>query len=73
MKLMFQMLRALRYSSAESRRVSRSGLKLIEKVLKAEHVDFHNGLEKQTVITKDGRDITDIVEKAVAWLTENSF
>ena len=42
-------------------------------IAEAEHVDFHNGLEKQTVITKDGRDITDIVEKAVAWLTENSF
>lgn len=39
----------------------------------AEHVDFHNGLEKQQVITADGRDITQIVEKAVAWLTENSF
>ena len=42
-------------------------------IAEAEHVDFHNGLEKQTVITKDGSDITDIVEKAVAWLTENSF
>lgn len=42
-------------------------------IAEAEHVDFHNGLEKQTVITKDGRDISDIVEKAVAWLTENSF
>ena len=39
----------------------------------AEHVDFHNGLEKQTVIAPDGTDITEIVEKAVAWLTENSF
>ena len=39
----------------------------------AEHVDFHNGLEKQQVVTADGRDITQIVEKAVAWLTENSF
>lgn len=39
----------------------------------AEHVDFRNGLEKQTVITADGRDITALVEKAVAWLTENSF
>ena len=39
----------------------------------AEHVDFHNGLEKQSVVTADGRDITDMVEKAVAWLTEHSF
>ena len=38
-----------------------------------EHVDFHAGLEKQKVITADGRDITETVEKAVAWLTENSF
>lgn len=38
-----------------------------------EHVDFHNGLEKQTVLAPDGRDITEAVEKAVAWLTENSF
>ena len=42
-------------------------------VAEAEYVDFHNGLEKQTVMTEDGRDITDMVEKAVAWLTENSF
>ena len=39
----------------------------------SEYVDFHNGLEKQTVVTSDGRDITEMVEKAVAWLTENSF
>ncbi len=39
----------------------------------AEHVDFHNGLTKQTVITADGKDITEMVEKAVAWLTENTF
>ena len=39
----------------------------------AEHVDFHNGLEKQSVVTADGRDITDMVEKAVVWLTEHSF
>ncbi len=38
-----------------------------------EKVDFHNGLEKQEVITEDGRDITEMVEKAVAWLTEHSF
>ncbi len=39
----------------------------------AEHVDFHNGLEKQSVIAADGTDITEMVEKAVAWLTEHSF
>lgn len=39
----------------------------------AEHVDFHAGLEKQEVITDDGRDITKMVEDAVAWLTEHSF
>ncbi|MBP3871257.1 MAG: aldo/keto reductase [Faecalicoccus sp.] len=39
----------------------------------AEHVDFHNGLSKQTVITSDGKDITEMVEKAVAWLTEHTF
>ncbi len=39
----------------------------------AEHVDFHDGLEKQKVITEDGRDITKMVEDAVAWLTEHSF
>lgn len=38
-----------------------------------EHVDFSKGLEKQTVITEDGKDITGMVEKAVAWLTENTF
>lgn len=42
-------------------------------IAEAEHVDFHNGLSKQTVITKEGKDITDIVEKAVTWLTEHSF
>jgi len=39
----------------------------------AEHVDFSKGLEKQTVLTKDGKDITDKVEKAVKWLTEHTF
>ena len=39
----------------------------------AEHIDFHAGLEKQEVITDDGRNITEMVEKAVAWLTEHSF
>ena len=42
-------------------------------VAEAEHVDFHGGLEKQTVVTADGRDITAMVEKAVTWLTEHSF
>ena len=39
----------------------------------AERVDFHHGLEKQSVIAPDGTDITETVEKAVAWLTEHSF
>lgn len=39
----------------------------------AEHIDFHDGLSKQRVFTEDGRDITDMVKKAVEWLTENSF
>ena len=42
-------------------------------IAEAEHVDFHGGLEKQQVIAADGTDITEMVEKAVAWLTENSF
>ena len=42
-------------------------------IAEAEHIDFHKGLEKQTVLAADGKDITDLVEKAVAWLTENSF
>ena len=42
-------------------------------IAEAEHVDFHNGLANQTVITADGKDLTEMVEKAVAWLTENSF
>ena len=39
----------------------------------AEHVDFHDGLSKQRVFTEEGRDITEMVKKAVEWLTENSF
>ena len=39
----------------------------------AEHIDFHNGLDKQEVITEDGKNITEKVEKGVAWLTEHSF
>ena len=42
-------------------------------IAEAEHVDFHGGLAKQAVITADGRDITETVENAVAWLTEHSF
>ncbi len=42
-------------------------------IAEAEHLDFHNGLEKQAVITDDGEDITSLVENAVAWLTEHSF
>ena len=39
----------------------------------AEHVDYREGLSKQQVITEDGKDITELVEKAVAWLAEHSF
>ena len=42
-------------------------------IAEAEHVDFTKGLSKQTVITADGKDITETVEKAVAWLTEHTF
>ena len=42
-------------------------------IAEAEQVDFHNGLEKQTVIAPDGTDISEVVEKAVVWLTEHSF
>ena len=42
-------------------------------IAETEHVDFHNGLEMQSVLTVDGKDITDLTEKAVAWLTEHSF
>ncbi len=37
------------------------------------HLDFFQGLPKESVITADGRDITGQVEAAVKWLTENSF
>jgi hypothetical protein len=47
--------------------------RMVDAFLEAEHIDFHKGLEKQTVITADGTDITDLVEKAVVWLTEHSF
>ena len=39
----------------------------------AEHVDFTKGLEKQKVVTAEGEDITELVENAVAWLTEHTF
>lgn len=39
----------------------------------AEHVNLFNGLDKQTVIAPDGTALTELVEKAVAWLTEHSF
>ena len=39
----------------------------------AEHVDFREGLERQQVIASDGTNITELVEKAVSWLTENTF
>ena len=42
-------------------------------IAEAEHRDFHQDLEKQTVVTADGTDVTELVEKALAWLTENSF
>ncbi len=42
-------------------------------IAEAAHVDFKQGLEKQKVVTADGKDITEMVEKAVAWLTEHSF
>lgn len=42
-------------------------------IAEAEHVDFHNGLERQPVVLPDGTDLTGTVEQAVAWLTEHSF
>lgn len=42
-------------------------------IVEAEHVDFTKGLEKQQVVAADGTDITELVEKAVAWLTEHTF
>ena len=37
------------------------------------HLDFFQGLPRQQVLTSDGRDITELVETAVSWLTEHSF
>ena len=42
-------------------------------IAEVEHIDFQKGLEKQTVIAADGTDITELVEKAVTWLTKHSF
>ena len=42
-------------------------------IAEAEHVDFSRGLEKRTVRTKEGKDITEKVEEAVAWQTKHSF
>ena len=39
----------------------------------AEHVNMFNGLDKQVVIASDGTDLTELVGKAVTWLTEHSF
>ena len=39
----------------------------------AEHVNLFDGLDKQAVIASDGTDLTELVEKTVAWLTEHSF
>jgi len=39
----------------------------------AEQVNLFNGLDKQVVIASDGTDLTELVEKAVVWLTEHSF
>ena len=36
-------------------------------------MDFREGLERQRVVAADGTDITETVEKAVAWLAEHSF
>ena len=36
------------------------------------HLDFFQGLPRQKV-TAGSADITELVEKAVKWLTENSF
>ena len=42
-------------------------------IAEAEHIDFKDGLSKEKVVTEDGKDITELVEKAVAWLTAHSF
>lgn len=42
-------------------------------IIEAERIDFTKGLSKQYVITKDGKDITEMIETAVTWLTEHTF
>ena len=42
-------------------------------IAEAEHIDCKDGLTKQKVVTEDGKDITELVEKAVTWLTAHSF
>ncbi|MCM1412674.1 MAG: aldo/keto reductase [Lachnospiraceae bacterium] len=37
------------------------------------HLDLFKGLPKEQVAAADGKDITELVESAVKWLTENSF
>ena len=37
------------------------------------HLNFFEGLPKQTVLVRDGSDITSKVESAVKWLREHSF
>ncbi len=37
------------------------------------HLDLFQGLPKERVIAADGTDLTELVETAVQWLTENSF
>ena len=37
------------------------------------HLNFFEGLPKQTVLARDGSDITSKVESAVKWLREHSF
>ena len=41
--------------------------------IEAANLDIYKGLPKEKVITADGIDITDKVEKAVKWLVEHSF
>ena len=57
-----------------SRQRDPAGLNYLKNAFaEVEHVDFHNGLTKQSIFAADGTDITEKVEEALAWLTENSF
>jgi len=49
------------------------GLAKLPEEAEAEQVNLFNGLDKQVVIASDGIDLTELVEKAVVWLTEHSF